>query len=562
MSINRRNFLKNSSLYAGGLLHYTDIFKLINAVAATTIQKAQAEVNGYAPKSYLNIHLSGGPARFQFDQWLTPNLTDANLSSADPTYWNPGVSTAINNNVPEYRLHTYRGVRVPHHMQYPVITSKGNVSIEKLLDHWGVIRGYNSGTDGHEVNNPIQTYPDPAAPSLHALSADYRKDLISAIDFSGRMPFGSMAGKVASIVAGHGSASGSVGGLMNVFKKYVPTSSVITNIDQLSQARTYFRDMMNATIKQYDKTTANAIKDHISSGDLLIQHASENLDAVWSTLYNKYRNTIQKSAQIVDGPNGSIPFLTDNAVKLISGTDALTSDDYLNGIDADYDLRDMISSSNTSLSTDVNLARMLALYEYCITRGISGVQGGQTGTTLGNVRYKKPGASTYTTLSIGHDQHNTLHKINILVSAAFYRGLIGGLLELVDFLKTTQVDGKDLFSKSVIHITGDFTRSPRNDKVGYDHGWNAQATSIISGAIDGPIIMGNIKKTGQSGYNGTWGIADATDFNGSKEILSPRHVGAAMAELIGVPNPWSFTHKVWELQNGVIVPKVAAKVIG
>jgi hypothetical protein len=561
MSINRRNFLKNGSLYAGGLLHYTDLFKLISAVAATTVQKAHAEVTGYNPKGYLNIHLSGGPARFQFDQWLTPNINDANLSSADPTYWNAGVATAINNNNPEYRLYTYRGVRVPHHMQYPVITSKGNVSLDTLLDHWGVIRGYNSGTDGHEVNNPIQTYPDPAAPSLHGLSADYRKDLISAVDFSGRMPFGSMAGKVASMVASHGTASGSVGGLMNVFKKYVATSSVITNIDQLAQARTYFRDMMKASLGQYDKTTANAIKDHISSGDLLIQHASENLDTVWSTLYNKYRTTIQKSAQIVDGPNGAIPFLTDNPIKLVAG-DALTSDDFPNGIDSNFDLREMINSGNTNLSTDVNLARMLALYEYCMTRGITGVQGGQTGTTMGNLRYKKPDASTYTTLNMGHDQHNVLHKINTLVSAAFYRGLMGGILELIDFLKTTQVNGKDLFSQSVIHVTGDFTRSPRNDKVGYDHGWNAQATSVFSGAIQGPIIMGNIKKAGQSGYNGTWGIADATDFNGTKEVLSPRHVGAAMATLIGVPNPWSFTHKVWDLQNGVIVPKVAAKIVG
>lgn len=563
MSNNRRHFLKKSSLFAGGLLHYTDLFKIVSAIAATTVQKAQAQVTGYGPKNYLNIHLSGGPSRFQFDQWLTPNITDTNLSPADPTFWNPGVATAINNNNPEYSLYTYRGVRVPHHMQYPVITSKGNVSIDTLLNHWAVIRGYSSGTDGHEVNSPIQTYPDPSAPSLHGLSADYRKDLISAVDFSGRMPFGSMAGKVASSVSGIDDANGgSIAGLMNVFKKYVTTSSgsVISNIDQLSQARTYFRDMMKASLGNYDKTTANAIKDHISSGDLLIQHASENLNTVWTTLFNKYLTTIKKSAQIVDGLNGAIPSLTDKPIKLEIG-DGLTSIDFPNGIDSNFDLREMINSENTKFEHDRSLARMFALYEYCLSRGITGVQGGRSGRTMSNLRYIKPGQTTYTFYQMENDQHQVLQKVNTLVSAAYYRGIIGGLLELIDFLKSTQVNGKDLFSQSVIHITGDFTRSPRDNKTGSDHGWNAQTTSVFSGAIQGPIIMGNIKKDGVKDYKGTWGIGAPTDFNGSKEVLSPRHIGAAMATLIGVPNPWSFTHNVWDLQNGVIVPKVAAKIV-
>lgn len=553
-NINRRKFLQKSSLYAGGLFCYTDLFKLINTIALTTIQKAQADVLEYQAKNYLNIHLNGGPARFLFDQWLTPNITDTNLSASDATYWNPGVATALNNNNPEYRLYTYRGVRVPHHMQYPLKTATGdNISPDKLLDHWAVIRGYSSGTDGHEVNNPIQVYPDPAAPSLHALSADYRKDLISAVDFNGRMPFASMAGKVASIVGPHDTTgSGAVGGLMTVFKKYVPTSPIISNIDQLAQAKTFFREVMNEAVKNYDKTTANAIKDHISSGELLIQYAAEDLNSVWSTLYNKYNNAIMNSAKIGDGSN-AIPYLTDNPV-MIAADELNQSDEHL--VDRTYDLVGMIATGKFGI--DSNVARQLALYEYCLTRGISGVQGGRVGSLLSKATYRKPDGTTVTP-GISSDSHEVLHKMDILASAAFFRGLMGGILELITFLKATQKNGKDLFSQSVIHVTGDFGRSPRDDKKGYDHGWNAQVTSVFSGAIEGPVIVGNIKKAGQSGYKGTWGIAAATDFNGTSEVMSPRHVGAAMAALVGVPNPWSFTNKVWELQNGVLVPKVGAK---
>ena len=556
--VNRRNFFKKSSLYAGGLMTYTDMFKLINMIVLSTIEKAHAQVSGSIPKNYLSIHLGGGPSRFLFDQFLTPNLTDPVLSLSDPTYWNDGVTTAFNNNVLEHRLMTYNGVRVPHHYQYPVITSKGSVLPTQLLNHMGVIRGYSSGTDGHEVNNPIQAYPDPAAPSLHAVTADYRKDLISAVDYNGRMPFASSAGKVASIITNHNGVGGSIGGLINVFKKYVPQSSLINNIDQLSGARNYFKDVLKATLQNYDKTTANAIKDHMASGETLIQFAAEDLNTIWNTLYLKYKDSIDKSSQIVDGPNGPIPFLTDNPVKLLM-TEPNITDDF--SIDRNFDLREAFKTSSGAF-VETGFARILALYEYCLTRGITGVLGGEVGTTVANIKLIESGGTTLVNKSIGNDQHNTPPRLNVLGSAMMYRGMMGGLLELVDFLKTKQFNGQDLFSQTVIHITGDFSRSPRTDKIGYDHGWDAQVTSVISGAIiNGPIVVGNIKRSGRSGYNGTWGIGEKVDFNGSKEVLSVRHVAAAVANLLNAPNPWIFTHKVWELQNNVLVPKITPNII-
>jgi len=558
--IKRRHFLKGSTaLYAGGLFSYNDFFKLVNQIAATTIQKARADVIENQSKNYLNLHLSGGPTRFMFDQWLTPDALDNSfvLGPENSTYWNPGVATAINNNSLEYKLYTYRGIRVPHHFQYPVQTSKGSTSLEKLLDHMAVIRGYSSGTDGHEVNNPIQTYPDPSAPSLHGLAADYRKDLVSAINYNNQMPFSSGSGKVASAIVNHGGIGGSIGGLMSVFQKYVPQSSVINNLDQLSGSRLYFREIMQQAMKSYDRTTANAIHEHISAGEKLIQLAAEDLNRAWTDLLLKYTNAINKSSQIVDGVGGPIPFLTDKAITI---PDA--ENNKLDTIDVNrsYDLREMFNSSS-GMSVPNDAARIFALYEYSLSRGISGVLSGASGSTVLNSPVINT-ASTKNIFSIHNDQHTILPRVNILSAASYYRGLMGGLLELVDYLKSnTGSDGKDLFSQTVIHITGDFTRSPRDDMAGYDHGWNSQTTSIISGAVQAPSIVGNIKKTGVGGYKGIWGIAEAMDFNGSKEVLSPRHVAAAIANILNVPNPWIFTHKVWELSNNVLQTKVGAKII-
>jgi hypothetical protein len=108
----------------------------------------------------------------------------------------------------------------------------------------------------------------------------------------------------------------------------------------------------------------------------------------------------------------------------------------------------------------------------------------------------------------------------------------------------------------MLHFTGDFSRTP-NDGVtthGSDHGFDACATSLFSGNIKGPLLVGNILSAPTSDYAarypGTWGqAAPITELGGAAP--GPGHVASSIATLMGVPNqPWSTTPPLLTLQGG------------
>jgi len=376
--------------------------------------------------------------------------------------------------------------------------------------------------------------------------------------------------------------SGAIGGLLKPFKKYNPSSSVISNMDQVTPIRKYFNDLMKSKSAQFN-TSASALDDHTRNAKSLIDFAAEDLVSVWNSLYNKYKTIMNGSAQCVPGgAAGAIPGLTDQKVTLSAGrtlknftwnnsVQKLTAGSWLTGdyptawansagdIDPDWDLREMLNTPG--LSVDDELIRGFALAEYCITRNISGNISLNYGGIMGNMNYLLKGTSTLSSRGIPNDCHFDSIRATQLPQLAQARGLIAGLLELISVLKATERNGKNLFDQTIIHMTGDFTRDPKNNGASLDHGYMAQVSSIISGVVKQPTIVGNISKYGSYYSTGTWGHSAVVDFNGSKETLSPRHVAAAIINAMGLPNPWSFTHLVWKLENGVIVPKIGAKVV-
>jgi hypothetical protein len=137
--------------------------------------------------------------------------------------------------------------------------------------------------------------------------------------------------------------------------------------------------------------------------------------------------------------------------------------------------------------------------------------------------------------------------------------MTGGLLAFIDALKAN-----GLFSSTLIHFTGDFSRSPRDGAsdsgYGSDHGFSACVTSLISGAIDRPLLVGNITASplpGYASYPGTWGqaapIADLGVAPG------PGNVAATIAELMGIArHPWTSSVPLLKSESGKVQLAVEA----
>jgi hypothetical protein len=555
MSNSKRKFIKQASLVGGGLM-FGDVFRLFQGIQQGIFNQAMADVTGTLSKAYINYHMRNAPARWLFDQWLTPNLTDEILSPSNAATWNNGFATGFNSNQYDYKLWTYNGVQVPHTYSHMVSGSGGQRPFSDLLRNMAVIRGYNSSSDGHEINSPLQTFPDPAAPSLSGLAADNRNDLIAAVapNFATH-PFKSQRNRTLASINNHPTLGGSAYGLMKAFKSTSTSKQGILTIDEITTLINELHDVANAQACQLN-SRSNVIKEHLKNARDLTLLAADDLNTIWAGIYGKYQTLAQDSIRSTLTNTG----FSENPI-LFSGSETRNfsySGGSLN-VDASYDLRQCLNSARAN----TNMLRSFALAEYCLTRQITGSLILGSSDHLYDVELVKTGDTAATKVNSVNDQHDTPTRLGVLLNAGFFRGFGASLLELIDVMKgITTSSGENLFNSSVIHVTGDFARSPRNDMAGSDHGWDGQVTSVFSGAIDGPVITGNIAAHGRSGYVGSWGMAAPVSFNGASETLSPRHVAAAIAHLLGSTNPWSFTNRVWDLgSNGKIVAKIGAKVV-
>jgi hypothetical protein len=135
----------------------------------------------------------------------------------------------------------------------------------------------------------------------------------------------------------------------------------------------------------------------------------------------------------------------------------------------------------------------------------------------------------------------------------YYRAYASCLLELIDRLKA-----ENIWNDTVIDTAGEFNRAAKGIGTGSDHGWQGASAAIYSGAITGPIVLGNIKKeTGAtSAYPGTWGYgAPVTGLPSGQLTLG--HVAATLAFLLRTQSPITAYSKIIGTDGtGKIVPTI------
>ena len=622
----RRKFLQTAGIGLGAFLAKDQVLQLIQDMAQWSLVQAQAENTGSMPKKYINLHFSGAPPRWLFDHWVT--AFEGNLAAGLPAQdniWNIGLANAISSSgdlTHETFNHAYtnyngqsKTIKLPHHLAGKVAGPNNTLrSISDLFKNMAVIQGYNSNTDGHSVNAPISVFPDPAVPSLNGSVADQRKDPIPAIGTNAVFsPFKSGKSKTLTSVniwpAGQsvgGYNDGALGNLMSVFRPDTYSNSILANQSAYKvQVDTFKNSFMNLA-NTSDANAGSLLEQYQGLESLLPFTSAASLTTEWNRLYTKYATIMNKSVELNNdgfrvpklgfGNNTGETTASAYPVRIDRGTTANgdsvygaadpTNDERITGFlnfegyqtTPDYDLKNLLTNagsgahdrnnpsqapSSNDFGINSDIISSFALIEFVIVNKISGVISGGTNWNLANVR-KHDG--TIHPL-IPNDQHSTNIHCGIISNTAFWRGVIAGLLELIDVLKTN-----NMFADTVIHITSDFGRNPRHrvrssieKSEGSDHGWDGHVTSVISGAFNnGPVVMGNIKKDGRRNTNdinepyiGAWGRGGEVDFNGSHEVLSPRHAAAAVAHLAGVsPNPWPFTNLIWKLENGILVPTI------
>jgi hypothetical protein len=544
--VNRRNFLRDglNSMF----LTQVGLPQLLAWMMNGMISEASAGTLGRPEWIYMNLHFGGGPNRWGFDQWLKASASDSLVP-------NPHVATAFSGGSTFYQTFDYKGFQLPWMWNFNLATGAGGQRpMTDLLANLAVIRGYTTGADGHGTNQAKQTQPITGLTSVGGMMADNFASYISAIG---------VLGAYGVVGSGYHSAKGlsqirltQVNSLAAQMMAAFDSTNYTVSAAFTSRKQKQSKNLSSAadalmTFARTRDLNSDVLKTNVHNAVQMIRRGVGDLAGYWSEAVARYTTAINNSCQ----PNvlypGGIPGITvdlsggpvtaDGTLRFgMPGTDGITHQP-----DSGFNMATLFGSC-----TITYLAQYLALAEYTIVNGFSSSIELPIGFLDG---LNMNGAG----FGVGGDEHGMGAGSATIIDAMFYRGVSAGLLELITTLKA-----KGVFNKTMIHVTGDFARSPKDgvDFHGSDHGYEACATSLFSGSITGPMLVGNILNTSSGAgpyalYPGTWGQAGTI-----KELgvpAGPGNVAASIANIMGVKNhPWTNTPPLLVMNSGKIVSAV------
>jgi hypothetical protein len=507
---------------------------LLHGLTDGIFAKAQAE-SGVSPRNFVYLALNGGPNRWVFDQLLNPYGGAISPNAHILTRFS---GTGTNAGRPEYATSpiTIAGVT----LQLPwlwrttlPIVGGGTVPMAQLATNWLAVRGVDMLADGHENNRALMLRPSGAAPSLDGQVADSSRAPLPAVAIPGfpSHVYRSRRGIGLSFGSGNNLATSLLGGFNNTSDGTAP-----------HRAR---RDAVRLAVERglaslgaqsaAEQPGSEALWTMRNRAEGMLRAGVGEAANEYPRLLEKYRNLIKAAfAMPIEGiSDRPVPF-GDPAVMVQPRVTSFTDGNDL--IARNPDLRTLLTSS----SSVNNMAEGFAIAEFLISRGFSSSVGFGLGGIVSGINYQNV-LNIKTGQVMGDLTGNRIHNFDshdagavtaLIIDSYLYRSLATCLYEFIEQLK-----GRSLFSETVIQIGAEFTRIPRDDMSGSDHGWSAQTTSVFSGAISRPLVMGNILVDGNRGVQrrtGTWGNAAPLLIGAANRALGIGETTATIAALLRV----------------------------
>ncbi len=520
---------------------------LISSLVEEIWQAARAE-GRTKPRNYLHLNLPGGPCRWFFDLPLLPYSNSGELIS------DPQIVTRINvEGQPEYHTApiTVKDVtlNMPTLWSSEIPTPSGAwIPMAKLLENMIMIRGVNMQADGHPPNNFKQVRPVQGMPSLTGLVADASDKPIPAVGGSRATPYsvyksGKGIGQV--VVPDFHSETNPLAKILGAFD--AKGDKLPEGFVSRRQALSGALDQAMVSLGNYAKSSEPGAENLFalrSRAEKLVRQGLGDLETAYGSLLQKYKGLIEqcKTRNVVgvnDQPilGSAFPRLASRTVMAGSGRVIVNN----------ADLRDLITGD----SRIDELAEGCAVAEYLLLQGYSStVLWGPSGVDgmdfhdLATVETDAGGNETgQTSLGIPqivgnmvNDEHFSGNAISLVGNSFLFRAIAACLYELISVLK-----GAGLFSETVIQIGAEFSRIPRKDFGGSEHGWMANCTSLFSGAVNKPMVLGNIASDGSDGVfnprKTTWGKSAPVEVDGAVQILTIGHSTSTIAQLLHVAPP-------------------------
>lgn len=550
--MSRRDLMKSMGRIGVGL---APMQLLINGLVDGLVNKAYAQAvnTNLPPRNYIFMMIGGGIPRWQWDQPLVPY--EANTSIIQPSQRLAHVFTRFTDNGGTYERPIYstkaitrNGVtlNMPHLWGNSIPTANGGtVPMENLLDNMLMMRSFDGLIDFHSEAASIQIRPSGSAPSIDGLVADRSNKPLPASSFGGAGNFRSAKG------AGIATCNGNdpLNQLMSPFSRsgnFNPfTQGQVVN-DGLPAVFMSRRDAMDAALKNALAQLGAVAKSRYPGSEALfsvrnlaeplIKQGITNLLPVYTGLLNKYQGLISRCAAT------AMPGITDKPVSTANLAPETGNEAKYNGYKIQTMIPDVMEIRNPNLasiiqaSTNIDVvAESFAVAEYLITNGLSSsvrmgldevksllIQSGIDFNTLQPV--SKNGYWN-------NDSHAGGSWTGLIINSFIFTSLSACLYELI-----AQLKAKNLFDESIIQISSDFGRNPGSNG-GTGHESRSSATTLISGAIKKPMVLGNCFNAYADPFRnswGSWGLAAPTSIDGADTTLGIGHISSTVSHLLRV----------------------------
>ena len=517
----RRRFLATAAASAAGAT-LAPHQALANLLIKSLLRTSQAEASGLiSPRYYLNIFLTGGPPRWQFDHWLKTSPAEPDVIptsyTASAFKWN---STTRQITGFENKTSLYNGVLVPH-----LFETLGAEGKKALLDSMLVIRGYGSKVDGHGTNANLQVYPLAGAPTISGLVAARSDRSFEAIQFPSRIGFPFAADKSIGV-----NGLNSANPIEELLK---PVSNPTNKPRAIRVANKEIFDNLRAqlnTIPDASKAVDIA-KSSLNNSYKLLEGNWGDLTTTWATLLNDYETVIHNACRSMNVPHV-------NATPEGQPLQAISDESPVyyyepSGVKTMLEKGKNLITMTTNMSI-ANAAANFALAEFCITNNLASVLEMNLGRTEDLKLDPNAAYSASNSFEQGGDMHGTGGYTAAYTMSLYYRGVMAGLLLFRDRLMAA---GK--WNNTVVQFLSEFDRTSYTGGGGSGHGFQQMISSVISGAITGgPYVVGNISKLPQQG-EGTQGLGLPIDNYISNEMPTAATMASTVTAILAVDrNPW------------------------
>lgn len=579
--MSKRQISRRKLLAAAGLLSADrgmfsgQLATLLTSMVAGQISQAYDKTvaaNNVLSRNFVQLNMYGAPARYLFDHALRPKDSDRFL----PCEGLYNYITEINHESPHLCKGAYKdtkvnGFNMPHLWGYDVAKVNGTQRpMSDLMANMLMIRGCKLDGDGHPINSERQVSPLSGETSITGMVADANSAYFPAINL-GNSPANKAfkSPKRAGVVDIPLDSEDYVSFLLEIFYKQ-------------SKENNYSKKDADAAVdnaigflKQYSLSNqpgSELLYNEKSRVEKLIRSGVKNFADAFSSLNAKYEDLFLRSLQLssIEGVNDkkipAVKFPINLAGKIDKPEALATHRISANAYLMSDDMRDVFAKVKSE-----NLAKSFALAEFVLSEGLSGSlvlsppihDRGNMLVNLGvnlaiygeeqiSVVYDEQARTTQLTLNPDSkpknetqngfvtDCHETGWLPNVIACNLFYRGMSACLLEFIDTMKAKQLSGgRTLFDETVFQYATEFERAPAGAGSGSQHNFLACVTSLYSGIIKKPEIIGNIyvgnkapKDTGLPA--GTIGCAAPTVGLPNK-IININNVSSTLSEMLRVP---------------------------